>query len=125
ASLNAMFPLRAGTPPQAAGDVVIDQTTATSDGYRVGDPVRVIIAGQARTFRVAGIVGFATGNGPGRALTIFTTATAQSLFGKDGRFDEVDVVAAAGVTANALQARIAAVLPAGEQAITRTDAAAA
>jgi putative ABC transport system permease protein len=124
AALDAMFPIRSGTPPQSADDVVIDQTTASSDGYRVGDAIRIIIAGQARPFRVAGIAGFATGNGPGRALTIFTTAAAQSLFGKDGRYDEVDVVAAGGVSAAELRAKIAGVLPTYAQAITGTDAAA-
>jgi putative ABC transport system permease protein len=124
AALDAMFPLRAGSPPQAADEVVIDQTTASSDGYHIGDTVRVIIAGHARPFRVVGIAGFANGNGPGRALTIFSTATAQSLFGKDGRFDEVDVVSGPGLTAAQMRARIAAILPPGTQAISGTDAAA-
>jgi putative ABC transport system permease protein len=118
-TLDAMFPLHAGRPPAGPGEVAIDQTSATTDGYHVGDTARVVIAGRAQSFRVVGIVGFGTSNGPGRALTIFDLATAQQLFDKVGQYDEIDVVAGPGAGgADALRTRIAARLPAGVEAVT-------
>src|SRR5262249_51873935 len=96
-TLDKMFPVRTGRPPEAPGEVAIDQTSATADGSRVGATVRVVIRGQARPFRIVGIVGFGTGNGPGRSLTIFDLSTAQELFDKVDRYDEIDVAAASAV----------------------------
>src|SRR5215469_16963464 len=124
AALDTMFPLHAGRAPQADDEVVIDQDSATAYGYRPGDTVGVVIQGQAMPFHVVGVAGFGTGNGAGRSLTIFTTATAQRLFGKADRYDEIDVVAATGTTEDALRDRIATVLPAGVEAVTGNTAAA-
>jgi len=124
ATLDAEFPLHTGRAPQADDEVVIDQASATSCGYRVGDPVGVVVQGQSQPFRVVGIAGFGTGNGPGRSLTIFTTATAQRLFGKADRYDEIDVAGDGSVTADALRQRVAAGLPAGAEAVTGTEVAA-
>lgn len=122
AALDAAFPLHAGRAPQADDEVVIDQTSATSYGYRLGDPVGVVVQGQSHPFRIVGIAGFGTGNGPGRSLTIFTTATAQRLFDKADRYDEIDVVGDG--TAGALRQRVESGLPAGVEAVTGADVAA-
>jgi putative ABC transport system permease protein len=124
AALAAGYPLRAGRAPRTPGEVAIDQGSATAYGYRVGDPVRMVIQGQATRFTIVGLVGFGTGKGAGRSLTMFAADTAPELFGKSGRYDRIEVEAAPGVASDALRDRIAAVLPAGVDAITGATAAA-
>ncbi len=117
-TLRAEYPQRAGRAPGTGGEVAIDQTSADSYGLHLGDPVRVVIEGRARSFTVVGIVGFGTGRGIGRSLVLFDTGTAQVLFGKAGRYDQIEVSAAGGVGSAALRDRIAAVLPAQTEALT-------
>jgi putative ABC transport system permease protein len=119
-------PLRitAGGPPRAAGDVVIDKTTAEDEGLAVGDRVRIITAAGSDEYRLVGIVAFGDQNNlAGATLTSFTTATAQRVLDSAGRFATVSVSAEPGVPDAALAARIQAVLPAGYEAITGEAAA--
>jgi putative ABC transport system permease protein len=57
-------------------------------------------------------------------MAVFDTATAQRLFGQVGLVKQIDVKAAAGITAAALRARVAQVLPPGAEAVTAASAAA-
>ncbi|MFN0280830.1 MAG: ABC transporter permease [Kineosporiaceae bacterium] len=119
-------PLRitAGGPPRAAGDVVIDKTTAEDEGFAVGDRVRIITADGSDEYRLVGIVAFGEQNNlVGATLASFTTATAQRVLDSAGRFSTVSVSAEPGVADAALASRIQAVLPAGYEAITGEAAA--
>jgi putative ABC transport system permease protein len=126
AVLARAYTLRQGRPPTGPGDVAIDAATARGQGLHVGDQVRVVVGGTARPFTISAITGFGSGDGPGVAsLAVFDLATAQQLFGKQGRFDEIDLSAAGGVSAATLRDRVAAVLPGGVGAVTAASAAAA
>jgi putative ABC transport system permease protein len=104
---------------------MIDRTSARSGHFAVGDRIEVAIGGKAAPFTISGITGY--GSAPsvaGGSLAIFSLPAAQRLFGQAGRYDTIDVKAAAGVTPQRLRDRVAAILPAGVEAVTAADASA-
>lgn len=117
--------LRSGRAPAAPGEVVVDALIAKSKHLSVGSKVSVLSRDGSEEFTVVGIAGFgAADNLAGATLAIFELRTAQRLFGKVGGFDTIDIVATQEVSARELQLRIAAVLPAGTEAITGDQVAA-
>ncbi|MEU6406024.1 FtsX-like permease family protein [Streptomyces sp. NPDC046985] len=113
------YPLTSGAAPHGEGQVLIDSETARRAGYEVGDTVRVSVDGPVLTPTVSGVFTTDDGNvAAGGSLALFDTATAQKLFGKPGRYDEIDVRAAPGTGQEALKARLDAALPAGETETT-------
>ncbi|MEU5710132.1 MULTISPECIES: ABC transporter permease [Streptomyces] len=107
------YPLVSGHAPRGKGEVLIDSATAKRAGYRVGDTVRLSVDGPVLTPTVSGIFTTDDGNvAAGGSLTLFDTATAQSLFGKKGTYDEIDVQAAPGTSQAALKAELDKALPA-------------
>jgi putative ABC transport system permease protein len=118
---NAVLELRAGAPPTASNDVVIDAGTAKKYELTVGERIRILFQGPAGEFRIAGIAGFGTADNLGGAtLSLFETSTAQKVLGKEGVFDQIDVVADQGVSVTVLRGRIQAALPAHVEAVTST-----
>ncbi|MDR6974945.1 putative ABC transport system permease protein [Streptomyces sp. 3330] len=112
---DTRYPLSAGRAPRGADEVVIDSRTAERAGYEVGDTVRISVDGPVLSPRVTGIFTTDDGNvAAGGSLALFDTATAQTLFGKPGTYDEIDVKAAAGTSQSALKAALDAALPKGE-----------
>ncbi|RFU86843.1 ABC transporter permease [Streptomyces triticagri] len=129
-------PLTGGRGPRTAGEVAFDEHTAARTGHRVGDRVRIVVGGQARTARLVGIV---TARDPrlvaGGTLTLFDTASAQRHFAPGpGTYTGLTVstretLTAAGANGTgptqdtAAQERLArgvqAALPDGLRAVTR------
>ncbi len=115
-----------GRPPEKSGEVVIDQATAKTAGYQVGDEVHLVTSSEQAVLHptLVGISSFADGGSAnGATLTSFDTATAQDLFlgGKNAYNDAW--VTADGVSQEALRDNVAAVLPAGYEAVTGDEAA--
>jgi putative ABC transport system permease protein len=124
AELSPATEFRAGGPPRAAPDVVIDAATADEHGFKVGDEVRVLLVGGAREFTITGIIGFGEAdNLAGATLAIFDLETAQRVLDRKGVFDAIEVAGADDVPAADLRTRIAEVLPPGVEAETGTDVA--
>ncbi|QIK07866.1 ABC transporter permease [Streptomyces sp. ID38640] len=117
---DARYPLRDGTAPKGAHEVVLDARTADQAGYKVGDTVRMSVDGPVREQKLTGV--FTTDDGTvaaGGSLALFDTPTAQKLFAAPGTFSEIDVKAASGTTPAALKAAIDAILPkGGAEAVT-------
>jgi putative ABC transport system permease protein len=123
--LAAAFSYRQGRAPAGAHEVAIDAGTAKKAGFRLGDSVDVIYQGGRGTFTMVGVVGFGkTDSLLGATLAAFDLKTAQTIVGKPGQVDEVDVKAADGVTAGQLRQAISAALPAGVEAVTGKEVAA-
>ncbi len=111
--------LTAGNWPSGPGEVAIDAATASKDGFKVGQDIGVIAQGPAEHFRIAGTVEFAGVTSLGGAtLAIFTLPEAQRLFNKVGRYDQIDVAAAHGVSPERLADAIKPVLPPATQVRT-------
>src|SRR6478735_12033781 len=123
--LSGAGTIREGRAPVGPGEVVIDARTARRAGFEVGDDVDVVFEDARRTFRLVGIVGFGeTDSILGATMTGFDLPTAQTVLGKTGVVDEIDVRAVDGVSATTLRGRIAAVLPDGVRAQTGEQVAA-
>ncbi|HTT86660.1 MAG TPA: ABC transporter permease, partial [Acidimicrobiales bacterium] len=111
--------LRSGSPPTTAGEVAIDQATATKYHFRLGDRVRILLSGPPRTFTLSGIVSFGTANNlAGATIAAFDLRSAQRLFNLVGRYDAIDVLAQPGSDTPQLQHAIARVLPPRVQVVT-------
>jgi putative ABC transport system permease protein len=116
------YSLRDGRAPVGEGEVAIDARTARQYGFRVGDPVTVQFLEPSGQFRVVGIVGYGEAdNLAGATLAVFELETAQTVLGRVGEYDTIDVAAEEGVSAQALRDRIAEVLPERTEAITGGD----
>ncbi|MBW3662878.1 MAG: ABC transporter permease [Actinobacteria bacterium] len=99
--------IREGRPPTAPGEVTIDAATAELTDYEVGDTVPVLLAGGVEEFELVAITGFGDAdNLLGATIATFEMQTAQTLLGKEGRFDQIAVRAEEGVDAETLAARI-------------------
>lgn len=106
------------------GEIVVDRATARDLHLALGTRISVQTKGVPAaytlvgTFRVAGQDSLG-----GAALTVFDTATAQRVLLAPGQFSSVHLAAVPGLGQQELRARVAAVLPAGDEAITGTQLA--
>jgi putative ABC transport system permease protein len=114
------FTLREGHGPRSDGEIVIDAASARSTGYRLGDRVPVQTKEGVEEFELVGIAGFGSVDSPaGSSYVLFTTAEAQQQLGEPGKFNDISVVAADGVSQRAVVADIeAAVGTDGVEALT-------
>jgi putative ABC transport system permease protein len=103
----------------SAGEVVLDEHSAKKAHYRVGDTVAVQAAGPVEHFRLAGLIRLANAAGIGGAtMAGFRLPTAQKLFDKEGRLDQIRVAAKAGVAPAQLVHDLRQVLP--QRLVVRT-----
>jgi putative ABC transport system permease protein len=103
--------LRSGRMPTSSREVVMDTLTARKYGFAVGDRVKVLTQSGAGEFSLVGLIGFGDAdNLAGATLAGFDLATAQRLFDKQGRYDEINVVGNEGVSETELRDRVAAAI---------------
>ena len=96
----------------ADGQVVIDQATADKEDFQVGDTVGIQGAGPVQELDISGIVKFGSVSTIGGAtLAGFNLPTAQRIFDKEGKLDEIAVAAQPGVSDEALVQELQQVLP--------------
>src|SRR6266542_907805 len=117
--LNSNFTMRSGRIPAGPNEVAVDAQTASKQGFKVGDQVKVLSQGPTRTYTVSGIVGFGQAdNLAGATLAVFDLKTAQQVLDSEGKFNEIDVV-----TPEQLRDRIAGAVPSKYESITGADQA--
>lgn len=110
---------REGRAPSGPHEMAIDARTVEKAGFAIGDSVDVVFEEGRGTFTLVGVVGFGeTDSILGATLAGFDLPTAQSVLGKEGVVDEVDVLAEDGVSSRELRDRISEVLPDGVEALT-------
>ena len=106
------------------GEVVVDKSTAGKEGFKVGQTVGVQAEGAARKLRISGFVRFGSVSTIGGAtLAGFDLPTAQALFGKHDRLDEIAVAAKQGVSDEQLVRQLRANVPASAQVKTASQQA--
>ncbi len=111
--------LTRGTWPASPDQVDIDAATASRQNFRDGQEIGVIARGPVERFRIVGTVKFAGVSSLGGAsMAIFTLPTAQRLFNKQGRLDQIAVAAASGVPPKQLVQAIGPLLPPSSQVRT-------
>ncbi|MBV9819410.1 MAG: FtsX-like permease family protein [Solirubrobacterales bacterium] len=105
--------------------VVIDSNTASKKHLHVGDEIGVQTRGPERMMRISGLVRLGSASSLGGAtLAGFQLATAQGLFGKVGKLDDIRVSARPGVSPSQIVARIRPLLPRDAQVRTGAQEAA-
>ncbi|HZU40487.1 MAG TPA: FtsX-like permease family protein [Solirubrobacteraceae bacterium] len=123
ASFNPLE-LSSGHWPAGPDEVDIDAATAQKQGFRPGQEIGVVARGPVQRFRIAGTVKFAGVSSLGGAtMVIFPLPVAQQLFGKQGRYDQIDVSARKGVSPATLVREIKPLLPSYAQVSTSQQAA--
>ena len=82
-----------------ADQIVIDSGVADKEDFAIGDEIGVQVEGPVERLRISGIVEFGSDLSIGGAtLAGFDLPTAQRLFEKEGRLDEIAVAAKPGVS---------------------------
>ena len=98
------------------GEVVVDRSTAGKKDIAIGQEIGVQAEGPVVRLRVSGLVKFGGVSTIGGAtLAGFNLETAQQLFHKAGKLDQIRVSAKSGVSETELTDEINKILPAGTQ----------
>ncbi|MFI1357237.1 ABC transporter permease [Streptomyces sp. NPDC020898] len=102
--------ITSGHAPRGPTEVMVDADTADKHHLKMGDELRTIAQTGDITARIVGIATFKVTN-PGAAIVYFDTATAQrELLGATGRFSQLNVTAASGVTDTQLKQNVSQAL---------------
>jgi putative ABC transport system permease protein len=111
--------LTAGRWPSGSTETAIDVGTAEVHGFAVGEEIGVATRGPTRRFRISGIAEFTGLDSLGElTFAIFDVPTAQALFGKSGRLDEIWIAAKDGVSPEALVRTVQPLVPASAEVAT-------
>jgi putative ABC transport system permease protein len=111
--------LRSGHAPRGPHEVAIDTSSAEEHDIALGSDIKILFRGPAEEFTVVGTVGYGDEKDlGGTSAAYFEPATAQRVLGEPGRFDEIQVRAADGVSDATLAARLDAAVPDGTEAVT-------
>ena len=107
-----------------SNEVAIDKETAAKEDFEVGETIGVQAEGPVQRMRISAIVQFSSGLTIGGAtLAGFDLPTAQRLFKKVGRLDEIAVAAKPGVTNEQLIGEIEKILPPDAQVLSGSEQA--
>ncbi len=113
-----------GRAPRTADEIVIDRASAKTTGYVVGDRIPLLTPSGRITRTVVGIAKFGDADGPGGASAVsFTTAEAQRVLGRVGKFDEVRIAAEPGISEAQVTAKVRAANLPSVEVVTGTKAA--
>ncbi|MEU5701954.1 ABC transporter permease [Streptomyces aurantiacus] len=109
--------ITAGHAPRGPTEAMVDADTADKHHLKMGDELRTIAVTGDFKAKIVGIATFKVTN-PGAAIVYYDTATAQrELLGSTGRFTQINVTAAAGVTHTQLKANVSTVLTGSDEAL--------
>jgi putative ABC transport system permease protein len=117
--------LVSGTWPNGSHEIAIDKSTADKKHYKVGQTIGAVARGPVQQYTITGLVKLGSVSSIGGAtMAIFDLPTAQSIFGKQGQYDEIDVAAKQGVSPAKLVAEIKPILPPATQVRSGAEEAA-
>jgi putative ABC transport system permease protein len=108
-----------------AGDqVVIDTKTAKEKGFTTGDTIGVQARGAAEKMKISGLVEFgAVSSIGGATLAGFDLGTAQRLFDKSGKLDQILIATKSGTGEQQMLDAVRQILPAATQVRTADEQA--
>ncbi|MFD8001301.1 ABC transporter permease [Streptomyces mirabilis] len=105
--------ITSGRAPRGPTETMVDADTADKHHLGLGDELRTIAVTGDFKARIVGIATFKVTN-PGAAVVYFDTATAQrELLGTTGRFTNINLSAATGVTDDTLKQNVISSIGAG------------
>jgi putative ABC transport system permease protein len=100
-----------GHPPRGPTEASLDKAAAESSGIALGEQIRLIGQGSARSFRLVGFTRLGSASFGGASIAQVTLPVAQRLTHKRGRFDQISVAARDGVSPDTLKRRIERIMP--------------
>lgn len=100
-----------GHPPRGPTEASLDKAAADSSGVELGEAIKLIGQGSARSFRLVGFTQLGSASFGGASIAQVTLPVAQRLTHKVGRFDQISVAAQTGVSPETLKRRIERVMP--------------
>jgi putative ABC transport system permease protein len=112
-----------GHRPRGPTEASIDKAAADRAGLELGEEIGLIGQGKLRQFRLVGLTQLGSASFGGASIAQVTLPVAQALTHKRGRFDQISVAAADGVSPALLKRRIAAKMPPGVQVETGKESA--
>jgi putative ABC transport system permease protein len=113
--------LTSGRWPASPDEVAIDAHTASSEHFAVGDQVGVVALGPVQKFKIVGTVEIAgVSSLGGSTMAVFTLPTAQQMFHKQNKYDQISVAAKPGTSPSELVREITPLLPPTGQVRTGT-----
>src|SRR4051795_8252076 len=115
--------LTEGHWPHGNRQIVIDQATAASNGFNVGDVIGVQAFGPAHHLRITGVAEFPDVNVGGANFAILDQPTAQRLFNKPGQLDAIRIQSKACVKEADLVAQVKPLLGPTEEVRSGTEQA--
>jgi putative ABC transport system permease protein len=110
-----------GNRPRGPTEASIDKAAAEASGLKLGETIKLIGQGSARSFELVGFTRLGGASFGGASIAQVTLPVAQRLTHKIGRFDQISVAAGDGVSATALKQRIARQMPAGVKVETAKE----
>jgi putative ABC transport system permease protein len=112
-----------GHRPRGPTEASIDKAAAEGAGLELGEDIELIGQGSARKFRLVGFTQLGSASFGGASIAQVILPVAQALTHKLGRFDQISVAAAAGVSPALLKRRIKAEMPPGVRVETGKESA--
>jgi putative ABC transport system permease protein len=101
-----------GRWPVGPHEIAIDEKTASSNDFRLGETIGIIARGPIERFKLVGTTEFGGVTSLGGAtMTIFDLPTAQRLFDKEGKLDTIGIASKEGVSPEQLVAQVQPLLP--------------
>jgi len=110
-----------GHRPRGPTEASLDKAAAETSSLQLGEEIRLIGQGSARSFRLVGLTRLGGASFGGATIAQVTLPVAQRLTHKVGRFDQISVAAEEGVSATTLRRRIAREMPAGVRVETGAE----
>jgi putative ABC transport system permease protein len=110
-----------GHRPRGPTEASIDKAAAENSGLELGEKIGLVGQGKLRQFELVGFTQLGSASFGGASIAQVTLPVAQALTHKLGRFDQISVAAAPGVSAIALKRRIAAEMPPNVRVETATE----
>lgn len=110
-----------GNRPRGPTEASIDKAAAEASDLKLGEQIKLIGQGSARSFELVGFTRLGGASFGGASIAQVTLPVAQQLTHKVGRFDQISVAAAKGVSATVLKKRIAREMPPGVRVETAKE----
>jgi putative ABC transport system permease protein len=110
-----------GHQPRGPTEASIDKAAAETSGLEMGETIKLIGQGSARSFELVGFTRLGGASFGGASIAQVTLPVAQRLTHKVGRFDQISVAANPGVPATTLKRRIAREMPPGVRVETAKE----
>jgi putative ABC transport system permease protein len=117
----APYTLTRGVAPKRPDEVVLDHLLLRKTEAEVGDLVDIAVAGEARQFRVVGVVESTSVRGDQYPAIFFSDPYAQGLAGERDEIDDIGVLAEPGADIGELQRTLAATLEGHSVAVLTGD----